>query len=519
MVNLPRSVPLTCLLALLPLARLQAADPASFHLGETADQDVSTPVALDVINPDATATRRAAEALKTPAIFRSYPDLATNAVATDFQTVFAGTRTGFLAALKGKFSAPLADGTIESPEFDKFVATFNARNKTFPVGLALADDWARGEAGTETETRLTGALLKMMHRPVCPDTLPAGFAVGDTLRLVPVKDPDTAVTLATAERDGKIITASSLTTLTRLRMLLRREFPENEQALARALGTFLAPNCVPDTALTAQARKRDTGQLVVVDHYNAGDLILRRGQVVDVKAKAALDELHDRIASGQLDQQIAAERDLARRAQEQAQQEHDRAQLEQAQAQQARDQAQAEHEQLLKLQDQALTLQIQAREARLRNQWLLIAFAGICGAGLLMFGWQWRQRRRPLPALVPARPVDVAPQTQAVIQSDFAPHLARAIKEALVQELAAQRSELLQAQRAAALEIASLVQRLDTLQTPLHERLRAYETRIQELEKELTMRNEENRELLKLKIEMIRQQIEAERSNPRLKFN
>jgi hypothetical protein len=213
----------------------------------------------------------------------------------------------------------------------------------------------------------------MMHRPICSDTLPPGFVVGDTLRLAPANDPDEMVTLEAAERDGKLVTGSSLTTLSRLRMLLRREFPDSEQALARALGAFLAPNCVPDPALTQQARDREASQLVVVNHYNAGETIIRRGQVIDTKAKAALDQLHDRAASGLLNQQIAAEHDLAQRAQQQAQQEHDRAQLEQTQAQQARAQAQAEHERMLKFQEQALSLQNQAAKIRARNEWLIIA--------------------------------------------------------------------------------------------------------------------------------------------------
>ena len=53
----------------------------------------------------------------------------------------------------------------------------------------------------------------------------------------------------------------------------------------------------------------------------------------------------------------------------------------------------------------------------------------------------------------------------------------------------------------------------------MQERLRAYEARIQELEKELTALNEENRELLKLKIDMIRRQLEVERIHNRLAFN
>jgi hypothetical protein len=79
------------------------------------------------------------------------------------------------------------------------------------------------------------------------------------------------------------------------------------------------------------------------------------------------------------------------------------------------------------------------------------------------------------------------------VQAELAPHLVEALKDAVVQELAIQRREL------------------------LAERLRTYEQRIQELERELSEQSKENHELLKLKIEMIRQQIETERS--RVNFN
>ncbi len=112
-----------------------------------------------------------------------------------------------------------------------------------------------------------------------------------------------------------------------------------------------------------------------------------------------------------------------------------------------------------------------------------------------------------------------AEQAQAAARASLAPHLAQVLKETVVQELATQRRELLKAQEEAAMEIAAMIRRLDSVQAPMQERLRSYEARIQELEKELTVRNEENRELLKLKIEMIRRQLEAERVHNRLEFN
>ena len=123
----------------------------------------------------------------------------------------------------------------------------------------------------------------------------------------------------------------------------------------------------------------------------------------------------------------------------------------------------------------------------------------------------WRQR-----ALEAERRAE---QAVAAARADLAPQLAQVLKEALVQELAIQRKELLQAQQLAITEIAQLAQHLDTLKAPIQDRLRSYEARIQELEKELAARSEENRELLKLKIEMMRHQMEVERARIRMEFN
>ena len=105
------------------------------------------------------------------------------------------------------------------------------------------------------------------------------------------------------------------------------------------------------------------------------------------------------------------------------------------------------------------------------------------------------------------------------VQSNLDPHLVDALKDAVVQELAAQRRELLAAQQAATGELTELARRLESVQTPLLERLRAYEQRIGELENQLGEQSKENRELLKLKIEMLREKVDEERGQSRLRFN
>jgi hypothetical protein len=496
-----------CVMGCLPA--LRAKDLADYHVGDTAEEDITTPVALDVIDPEATPARRAAVALATPAIFRSFPEAATNAIVADFQATFTITRSNFLAAVRENFPPPdEADSMVGSPGFAEMVAAFNNRNKYFPVPEDLAADWARGDAGLDVQARLLNSLLQMMRRTVSPDQLPAGFTVGETLRLVPVGEPNTALSLNAAERNGRLITSANLTAISHLRALWLRTFPENQQALARALGAFLIPNCVPDAGLTQQARDQAVSRLVAVDHYDAGQIVAQRGAVIDAKIEAALGQLREKTMPGLLARQIDAERALSQRMQEQAQQDRDRAQREEQAAQQARDQEQKARAQAAQMREQAASAEALAAAARQRNQWFDAALE--CAASLALWAlWYRLRRQREQKALVPAVAADLRPRS---LQAELAPYLAQTIKDVLVQELAVQRNELLKAQQSAALEIAGLVRRLDDLQVPLQERLQTYEAHIQKLEKELAVRTEENRELLKLKIEMMRRQLETERA-------
>jgi len=491
-----------CALALFCAAGLRAADLAAYQVGAIAGENIVTPVTLDVIDANATAARKAAEALKTPAIFRSYPDGAiTNAMADELQAAFAATHSDFLAALKAGFPAvPLDSDAIASAEFIGFLAAFNGKNKSFPVSAKLAASWAAGDAGLDTENRFIAALLQMTHRAIRADDLPGGFALGDTLMLVPVASPSEAITLADAGQRGKLITQNNMTPLSRLQMLFRRNFPDDEQALARSLSVFLKPNCALDATLTQQARERDVRQLVVVDHYDAGQLIVQRGATIDLKTKAALDALNEKLMPDQLNRQIAAAREQVQQQQLQIQREHDA-------AAQAGSQAQREHAAALESQNQALKI-------RTRNEWLMVALAVVSVVSLAAVFFVWQQPRpRRRNNLLPARI-----EHPNAIQAGVAPQLAQVIKEALVHELAAQRHELLSAQQCAAAEISELVRRLDRLQAPMHERLRTYEMQIQKLEKELAVRTEENRELLQMKIELIRHQLQSERARSRGNF-
>ena len=169
-------------------------------------------------------------------------------------------------------------------------------------------------------------------------------------------------------------------------------------------------------------------------------MIIRRGEMVDVKTKVALDQLHEKLVPVELNFQLAVEREHAQ--------------------QQSQREINAATNAAISLQ----ALKVQAADERTRNEKLVGALgvlAGITFMALCLLAFQ----RRRITTLALARRTDL--QQLPAISNDIAVHLAQAVKEALVQELAAQRVELLKAQQSTATELAKLVKRLDELQVPL----------------------------------------------------
>src|SRR5207253_860401 len=108
---------------------------------------------------------------------------------------------------------------------------------------------------------------------------------------------------------------------------------------------------------------------------------------------------------------------------------------------------------------------------------------------------------------------------QSAARAGLAAHLSQWFSGVLTQRLISQRRTLIETHDTAAAEIAALEARLEQIQAPLQARLVAYEQRIAELERELAARDEENRELLRAKIETMRKQLDEERGKNRVKFN
>jgi hypothetical protein len=236
--------------------------------------------------------------------------------------------------------------------------------------------------------------------------------------------------------------------------------------------------------LTRDLRARRIEGLVSADHYDEGQMIVRQGQTIDRKILAALSLLKEKtaVAPAQTPANAPA-----------------------------------------------------AGVAGSQMRWLGIALGGIFVMLLALF---WLVARRRPDTLLPARIEDASPELsgdhwrqRALLAEERAQkahdaartgllnQLAQWWSNRLTQKLVSQRARLLDAHQSAAIEIAELEARLERVHAPLQERLQAYEKRIAELEKELEVKGDENRELIKAKIQIARKQLEIERGKNRLEFN
>ena len=593
------------LVFVLAAAPVPAADFGNYHVGDQATEDVATPVALEIIDPTATASLKFEEALKTPAIFDYYPDTAA-IVAKRFTQIAAEVHSNFIGAISTTFHSPkVGEDVINSADFGYMVTAFNIKSKVFPVTTELAADWARGNDGHALLDRSLEALGRNVL--IRADELPADFIVGETVRLAPMppgagRIPGVradSMTPEAAVQQGKLALETEVITLTQARNLLRQQFPADQQPYAHALAAFLQPNCLADAAVTALIRSNATRQLTVAQHYDAGQIIVHRGETVDAGKKAALDAVAERMMPALLRQQLAAERTRAEQEQEQAQ-------TARLQAIQAGKLAQQAHDEATQVRGESAAILAQVRNDH-RNLWLFGSIGSATVIVLSVISWIIHRRTRaPVstalalysPSPIPmgegghrpgeGRPLprpnsvaaDVSPAVEGGIlppgkttgrktldpssipsgtaapihgepipspiltgegghrpgeagpspilmgeggrrtgegiyflrPEDIAPHVAQAVHDAVMQEMGLQRRELMIAQQQATDEIASLVERLEHMQAPMQERFKAYEAQIERLENELVVRTEENRELLKIKVEMMRQHLEYERA-------
>jgi hypothetical protein len=139
--------------------------------------------------------------------------------------------------------------------------------------------------------------------------------------------------------------------------------------------------------------------------------------------------------------------------------------------------------------------------------WWIMAALGLILALLVWVVFALRRSGFGTPAALTPASGDAPPATQAAALAE----LTEFAKQSLVQGLYEQRNALLETQKQAQQALLELEQRLAALHLPHPERIRAYERRIAELEKELETRGEEVRELTRATLLLVRRRLEEER--------
>ena len=493
------------LAAALVLPGILRAEIPAYKLGDVATQEVVTPVALTVINPESTQALRDKEARRTPPIIRFRAQSSDEAEAA-LHAAFISARTNFNTAFdRVTNSEPSGEHASEDVLLLRAVEITRRRTNRFPLLDELAPVWARNGSDATAQNGLVEILRKAMSQPIISGKVPAMFGPKSALTLVPVSQLDQSLTVNDVQQRGRIERNLHAMTLVNARSQMLKEFAQDQQETGKFLAKFITTNAVPEAELTQLIRTRQTEGLCVTDTYQAGEVIARTGQTIDAKTLAALDAMREKSAIATLQDKLDQQQQTAATS--------------------------ATVSKLLDNLQQKLDQQKQ--QAPAARDWPLVAWIG-GGFGLvvgLLALILWRIRSRKQSSLLPvlaaeAGTVELDWRERAVLaeaRAAEAHHLMKGefmqwMREKLIQGLFHQRAELLSAQQNAEAEMRRLEQRLEQLQAPLQERISAYEKRIVELERDLAVKGEENRELIKAKITLAKHQLSLERERGGSRF-
>jgi len=487
-------------LVLLCTANLAAAKELSaYRVGDLIDEDIVAPAEFVVPDPAATIALKTSEALKTPPVYRSFPAI-TNIVASQFEVAFDTAHVDFLACIQQTFHATVLDhATVMSPDFDYFLTAYNIDHPTLPLPAYLAMDWAYGKDGSVEKMLWLNKICALMQNLVRPDELPAGFETGNSVQLVSVMRLDEILTPMDMAARSRSLPPASMVPLSQVQLDLRREFTRaDEQLFARALSAWLQPNCLPDPVATQEIRDEAVRRMVVAECYSAGQIIAHKGTVVDQKIMAALDQLtrkmsenstvsfrewHENQPTISVDRMVAVDESM--------------------------------------IPDPGPPLPTDNPVAQANDfpfkLGLLLGTITVAAILLIILRQIFQPQGRSSSLSLVPNGLDL--KHSPGLQSELAPQLLQVVRQAFIQELSGQRRDLLLTQQTAAAEVVNLVKRMDALQITMQDRLRTYEAHIKKLESELTARKEENRQLIRLKIQMFRHQVDVETSPQRVELN
>jgi hypothetical protein len=474
-------------LAVLITALVLQVQPAGaavpeYKLGDVAAADVVTPVALVVVNPEATEQLKQRVADEVRFVVRHAPK--------SIVEVEAELRASILG-VRRKFMTNLQQTDLDASTFDRVIGEIKGSvPKDFPFEK-FAPVWARGQPDDAMLETLLQPIREVLAQPIVNNKTDTPLPTNQSVRLVPVQDLDRVPTPGELEQPGVLVQVGKVLSLWRAKRLVETYFPSGQEATGRFAASFMRFNAVPDPATTELLRVKRMDGVAVNDTYDAGQVIVRKGQSIDRKALNALAMMREKSMIGVLQSKLE--------------------------------------------QEQTVAVQIKSQTK------LIGAVLGAVCVVLVLILWRLRSRPSTALATLPAQPAlaggetnalasgedDASWRSRALVAEDKAARAQQAIRsgamgwmrEKVFRTLSHQRAELLDAQQKAEVEMRELEQRLEQLHAPLQERITAYEQRIEELEKDLAAKGEENRELIGARINVARQHLSMERERRRFGIN
>src|ERR1043166_5389920 len=213
-----------------PTPETNSPGSVEYNVGDSAREDITTPIPLVVIDQEQTTALRQKRALRVPVICRYYTNVA-DQVESEFRSAFAETRSNFLNSVEASFPERFRDRKLEpssliSPKFHRLTVSFQKQNKSFPVSTNLAALWAQGDSDRVLLASLAASLRELMAHPIRPDALPPDIKqLSFNVRLVSLPDRNAPLNLETALARGVNLRRTNIIALKRAKNELQEAFP------------------------------------------------------------------------------------------------------------------------------------------------------------------------------------------------------------------------------------------------------------------------------------------------------
>jgi hypothetical protein len=432
-------------------------------------------------------------------IFRFHPGAA-DEVESEFHSAFDTARASFQKRLNATFlleslfqDHQLDAKALASDRFTQVINGFQNENKSFPLTRNLAEIWATGGSDDALQKAWARPLRTVMQHYILPLTTSGEVNRFDDVLLVSVTNLAQTISSEAEKENGKEVSNPDFYTLDKAKRELELVFSSEEKPVADFLASFLKLNCASATELT---------QPLSTPHLTEAGVA-----ALEEPAEIATDTKETKAEA------VPAVRDPV------------------------------EASEVLPGRDPVLSLFFSDQ----KSVWEILALIAL---GLVAFlVWSFKHNRKPKqePNRQPvfkanrmieeAAPFDVQEgfieqptilqqaeiefwrnraleaerrleTASATTRSHLMPHLARMLMDKFVQRLFSQRTALLDTQEMATLKVVEMEKQLEKIHASRESQLKAYQLRIERLEKELAAKTEENRALIRTAVQLTEAQVQ-----------